>query len=91
MKIWGSVRQDAKIIGFFYIFWDILNKKKVNLGQKCVIKRAISFQGKIGTMRLTSFEKNNSFHSLGSSFPNHPSIKSGVSHPYKNYIFGMSN
>ena len=28
--------ENVKIIGFFDIFWDILDKRKSNLGQECV-------------------------------------------------------
>ena len=45
-KCWKNV----KIIGFFYIFWDILNKMKDNLGQECVKRKLLSFQGKIETI-----------------------------------------
>ena len=34
----------------FYIFWDILNKRKGNLGEECVKTGLLFFQGKIGTI-----------------------------------------
>ena len=46
----GKVLENVKIIGFFEIFWGILNKMKDNLGQECVKWAILSFQGKIGTL-----------------------------------------
>ena len=53
---WESVGKNVRIIGFFDIFWDILNKMKDSLGQECVKGRLLSFQGKIGTI-ATDFSK----------------------------------
>ena len=39
-------------IVFFYIFWDILNKMKDNLGQECVKGELLSFQDKTETIAL---------------------------------------
>ena len=41
----------------FDIFWDILDKMRGNLGQECVKAGLLSFQGKIGTIALISFER----------------------------------
>ena len=46
----GNCLQNVKIIGFLDIFWDILNKMKDNVGQKCVKGELLSFQGKIETI-----------------------------------------
>ena len=45
MQIWESVGKMSKSI-----FWDILNKMKDNIGQECVKRGLLSFQGKIGTI-----------------------------------------
>ena len=57
LKIWkgrdanlGRCWENVKIIGFFYIFWDILDKMKDNLSQEYVKRGLLSFQGKIGTI-----------------------------------------
>ena len=82
MQIWENV----KIIVFFYIFWDILNKMKDNLGQECVKGGLLSFQGKIGTIapdfpgKITVFPVLTLLFRL--SLP-----KIWLSHPHKNYIF----
>ena len=57
VQIWDSVWKNVKIIGFFEIFWDILNKMKDNLGQECVKGGLLSFQGKIGTTVPDLLEK----------------------------------
>ena len=62
MQIWGSVK-NAKISRFLDIFWDILGKRKINLGHECVKRGLLSFQGKIrtnspdlpGKMRVSGF------------------------------------
>ena len=52
LKIWkgsganlGKCWKNVKIIGFFQIFWDILNKMKDNLGQECVKRGASILPG----------------------------------------------
>ena len=47
MQIWGSVKK-CQNYRFFDIFWDILDERKINLGQECVKYGLITFQGKIG-------------------------------------------
>ena len=37
---------------FFYIFWDIINEMKDNMGQECVKGVLLYFQSKIGTISL---------------------------------------
>ena len=65
VKCWKNV----KIIGFFYIFGDILNKMKDNLGQECVKGGLLSFQGKIGTIAPDFPGKNDSFSTFDPTFP----------------------
>ena len=55
-KIWegerckfGEVLGKCRNYRFFDIFWDILDKGKGNLGEECVKRRLLIFQGKIGT------------------------------------------
>ena len=48
MQIW--LLEKCQNCRFFDIFWDILNKMKDNLSQKCVKKGLLFFQGKIGTI-----------------------------------------
>ena len=74
-KIWegsganlGKCWKNVKIIGFFEIFWDILNKMKDNFGQECVKLGLISFQGKIETIVPDFLGKNGSFYSFDSTF-----------------------
>ena len=58
---------------------------KDNLGQECVKKGLLSYQGKIETIAL-DFPENNSFSLLTLLF--HVSVpKIWLSHPNKNYIF----
>ena len=72
------------------MFWDILNKMKDNLSQRCVDGGLLSFQGKIGTIapdfpgKMTVFPVLTLFFRL--SLP-----KIWLSHSHKNYIFEMSN
>ena len=56
-KIWegkrckfGEVLKNCQSYRFFYIFWDILGKRKGVFGQECVKGRLLSFQGKIATV-----------------------------------------
>ena len=75
---------------FFDIFWDILNKRKDNLGQKCLKGGLLSFQGKLETIVPDFAGKMTVFSSFGPTFPLFlPKI--WLSHPNKNYIFEMSN
>ena len=53
----------------FDIFWDILDKRKDNLGQECVKRGLLFFQGKTGTIDSDFPEKNVSFSSFGPTFP----------------------
>ena len=56
-KFW-KVLKNVKIYWvFFYIFWDILNKMKDNLCQKCVKGKHLSLQGKLKQFPLASLEK----------------------------------
>ena len=74
--------ENVKIIGFFDIFWDILNKIKDNLGQECVKGRLLSFQGKIGTIAPDFPEKMTVFPVL--ALLSHLSLpKIWLSHPQK--------
>ena len=57
----GKCWKNVKIIGVFYIFWDILDKMKDNLGPECVKGGILSFQGKSGTIVPDFPEKNDSF------------------------------
>ena len=56
LKIWEGERcKFAKVLEkfqkySFFIFWDILNKKKDNLGQECVKEGLLCFQGKTVTI-----------------------------------------
>ena len=52
----GKCQTNAKPKGFFYIFRDILYKRKSNLGQECVERGPLNFQVKIGTTALISLE-----------------------------------
>ena len=75
---------------FFYIFWDILDKRKGNLGQECVKRGLLSFQGKIGTIVPDFPGKMTVFPVLALLFYlSLPKILH--SHPYKIYIFGLNN
>ena len=54
-NIWESDRckfeevlKNVKIIGFFNVCWDILDKRKRNFGQEYVNRRLLSILGKIG-------------------------------------------
>ena len=48
MQIWESVKK-CRNYRLFDIFWDILDKRKGNLGQECVEGGLLCFQSKIGT------------------------------------------
>ena len=63
--MWGSAK-NGKIIGFFNIFWDILDKRIVNLGQERVKSGLLFFQGRIRTI-APDFP--DSFSSFGPTFP----------------------
>ena len=74
--------ENVKIIGFFDIILDILNKLKDNLGEGCVKGGLLSFQGKFETIApdfpgkiFSSFDP-----TFRLSFP-----KIWLSHPHKNY------
>ena len=89
MKIW-EVLKKCQNYRVFYIFWDILDKMKNNLGQECVKEGPLSFQGKIGTISLDFPGKVTVFLALTLLSTFHlPKICH--SHPNKNYIFKMSN
>ena len=53
----GKCWKKVKIIGFFYIFWDILNKMKDNLGQKYVKGGFYPSRAKLEQLPLISLEK----------------------------------
>ena len=53
----GKVLENVKIIGFFEIFWDILNKLKDNLGLECVRESFYPSRAKLEQFSLTSLEK----------------------------------
>ena len=82
MQIWGSVGHNVKIIGSFYISWDILDKWKGNLGQECVDKRFYLSRAKLEQFPY----KNDSFPVLA-LFSTHPSLKSGVPTHTKLYFW----
>ena len=70
MQILESVEKISKFTGFFfYIFWDILNKMKDNLCQKCVKGRHLSLQGKFETISPGFPGKITVFSSFGFTFP----------------------
>ena len=56
MQIWVSVGKMSKLY-VFDIFWDILDKMKGDLGQECVKRELLSFQGEIGTINPDFLEK----------------------------------
>ena len=63
-KIWEGewckiekVLEKCQNYRFLKYFWNILNKIKDNLGQKCVKEGLLSFQGKLEKLSLTSLEK----------------------------------
>ena len=89
MQILESVEKFQNLL-LFYIFWDILNKIKNNLCQKCVKERHLSLQSKFETIAPGFLGKMMVFSSFSLLF--HLSLpKIWFSHPHKNYIFGMSN
>ena len=51
MQISGSVEK-MSILLVFYISWDILDKRKGNLGQECVNRGLLFFQDKKGIIAL---------------------------------------
>ena len=61
----GNCWKKSRNYRFFDIFWDILDKGKGNLGQECVKRRLLIFQGKIGTTssdfpgKMTAFQVRN--------------------------------
>ena len=63
-KCWKNV----KIVVFFDIFGHILNKKKNNLGQKCVKGGFDPSRAKLEQLPLISL-KNDSFSSFDPTFP----------------------
>ena len=89
MQIWGSVAK-CQHYRFLDIFWDILDKRKGNLGKEFVKREFPSFLGKIGKIVPDFPGKNNSFFSIGLTFSIRPSLKSGVPNNKKVYMFGMS-
>ena len=89
MQIWGSVKK-CQNYRFFDIFWDILDKRKSNLGQECVEGELLTFQDKIGTIAPDFPGKIRIFSVLDLLFHLFlPNI--WHSHPYKIYIFELSN
>ena len=68
-KFWKVLKKCQNLLGFFYIFWDILNKMKDNLCQKCVIGRHLSVQGKFETIAPSFPGKMAVFSSFGLTFP----------------------
>ena len=69
MQILESVEKMSDLLGFFCIFWDILNKMKDNLCQKCVKGRHLSLQGKFETISPGFPGKMTVFLSFGLTFP----------------------
>ena len=70
MQILERIEKMSKFTGFlFYIFWDISNKIKENLCQKCVKGRHLSLQGKFETIALGFPGKMTVFSSFGLTFP----------------------
>ena len=61
----------SKLWVFFYIFWDILDKMKSNVGQEFVKYALITFQGKIRTI-ASDFPGKMSFSSFDPTFPSVP-------------------
>ena len=75
---------------FFDIFLDIFHKMKENLGQECVKKGLLSFQGKNWNNFPDIPGKMTVFSVLTLLF--HPFLpKIWLSHLHKNYIFEISN
>ena len=66
----------------FYIFWDILNKRKGNLGEECVKRGFYPFRAKLEQLPLISLE-NDSFQ-FWTYFSTCPSLKSGF--PIHNHL-----
>ena len=92
-KIWeGMMCKFREVSGkcqnyrFFNIFWDIFDKWKGNLGQECVKKEALSFQGKIGTIALDFSGKMTIFQVFALLF-NLSLPKIWASYPYKKLYF----
>ena len=56
MQIW-KVLEKGQNYRFFDIFWDILNKMKDNLGQKCVKGGFYPSKAKLEQLPLISLEK----------------------------------
>ena len=68
-KFWKVLSKCQNFLDFFYIFWDILNKMKDNLCQKCVKGRHLSLQGKFETIAPGFPGKMVVFSSFGLTFP----------------------
>ena len=75
MKIWGSVK-NIKIIGVFYLY-GTFKKRKGNLGQKCVKRGLLSFQGKTGKI-VSDFPRKMTVFQFWLYFSTCPSLKSGI-------------
>ena len=82
--------KNVKIIGFFYIFLDILHKIKGNLGKEHVKKGFYPSRAKIGTIFPTIPEKMTVFLVLSLLF--HKFLpKIWLSHRNETYIFEISD
>ena len=95
-KIWdgerckfGKVLEKCQNYRFLYIFWDILDKMKDNLGQECV-KGLLSFQGQIGTIALDFHEKITVLSSFDPTFLAVPPPKIFSYCYLQNYKFGSN-
>ena len=77
VQIWGGVGQNLKFIDFD-IPWDIFNKRKSSLGQKCAKREVLSLQRKIGTI-APDFPGQMTVFLISPYFSTLPSLKSGVS------------
>ena len=78
----GKCWKNVKIIDFFYIFWDILDKRKSNLGQECVKGRLLSFQGKIRSV-APDFPGKMTVFQFWPYFFTCPSLKYGITNSTK--------
>ena len=85
MQIWVSVGKMSKLY-VFDIFCDILDKMKGNLGQECVKRGLLSYQGKADTIDPDFLGKMTVFSVLVLLF--HLSLpKIWSSYSCRNYIF----
>ena len=80
----GSVKK-CQNYRFCDIFWDILDKMKGYLGQECVKRGLLFFQGKIGTI-TPDFPEEMTVFQFFPYFSTCPSLNSGIV-TYTKFIF----